>query len=716
MRAQASYRLFFLLFACTPPASGWREAALREAGLSSAENELAVTIPSAFSLQLSPNYTLSATPSSLSDGEMVSVIYNTSTPKFGDWVGLYTAGADIQKSSPIKFFFVDDASYLTLGKGTRRLQLVSMRSAYFTLYYFTNNLSAGIARGALNVSILGDPLAPQRPRLGVENASHLRLTWGSGRSPASAAPSFSWGVVESTALASPPIASSHLDATAFCGAPANDSGYSDLGWVHSALLDLTLAPSRPHSLWYVFGDALAGPSAPTIARVPSAPGVVSYPHTLVAFDDLGRGSLDDAATWNEYGRPSVNTSSFLSSLKDGIEAVWLVGDVSYATGYLAVWDWWLFMVAPWVKGVALLLGVGNHESGIVTGPGGPSAASHFSYFSTRDSGGECGVATTHLVPLPGSWGKTPQQSADAPWWVFSTGPFTLLTLSSEHSLLAGSPQLAWVEATLAAINRTAAPFVIVGVHRPMYIDSTYATDGRSPAAGLPDTADTPVSALLQRHLEPLTMRFKVSLAIYGHNHAVQRLTPAYRNVSVQRSAPHVRPDGNASALFFRPTATLHFVAGTGGAGFTVNCAACSPSSPQPPPSFSERVFYAWGVLKITAVNASALHLDWVNTATGAVDDRVTLLQDLAQPWADEGGGGSSSGGSSSTTPSPLLSAGAVVGACVGVFSGLALLVLLAACLRARGAGVGASLRSSFRTQYTILSADKPASDQIYGSL
>ena len=31
------------------------------------------------------------------------------------------------------------------------------------------------------------------------------------------------------------------------------------------------------------------------------------PTTVILFDDLGRGSLDQSYTWNEYGRPSVLT-------------------------------------------------------------------------------------------------------------------------------------------------------------------------------------------------------------------------------------------------------------------------------------------------------------------------------------------------------------------------------------------------------------------------
>ena len=329
------------------------------------------------------------------------------------------------------------------------------------------------------------------------------------------------------------------------------------------------------------------------------------------------------------------TSRFLESAAGGAEAVWLVGDVSYATGYLASWDIFLHMVSPWARSTPLAVGVGNHEAGA---PGGASAANHFSLFDTTDSGGECGVVSTHLLPLPGAG------TADAPWWAFSTGPFFLVTLSSEHAFGAGSAQLAWLEATLAGVDRAATPWLLLGVHRPMYIDSTYVSDGRTGKAG-PDTGDQAVAAALRAAVEPLTMRYKVSALFYGHNHAVQRLSPAYRNASVGGSAAALRADGNATALFSRPRASAHFVIGTGGASFTKNCANCSAKAPLPPPPWSERVFYQYGAMRLTAVSATLLQLDWVSNF-GSVVDRVDILQALELPWADEGGGGGGGGGAS----------------------------------------------------------------------
>ncbi len=227
-------------------------------------------------------------------------------------------------------------------------------------------------------------------------------------------------------------------------------------------------------------------------------------------------------------------------------------------------------------------------------------------------------------------------TVDRPWSAYATGPFVLVTLSTEHDVSAGSEQWQWLNATLARVNRTASPWVLLGAHRPMYVDSVYASDSAAQRGRGPSTADIPVMSALQAAVEPLTMRHKVSLALYGHNHAVQRLTPAYRNASVQASAAARRADGAATRRFDRPRATLHMVVGTGGAGFTKNCAAAVGGGVAPPP-WSERCFFQWGFLLVRARSATVLELDWLDGSSGVAEERIDLVQDLEQEWADAAG-------------------------------------------------------------------------------
>ena len=61
-----------------------------------------------------------------------------------------------------------------------------------------------------------------------------------------------------------------------------------------------------------------------------------------------------------------------------IDAVFHGGDISYATGYEAVWDFFLDQISPIASGALYLTTVGNHESDW------PGTAS---YYTGTDSGG-----------------------------------------------------------------------------------------------------------------------------------------------------------------------------------------------------------------------------------------------------------------------------------------------------------------------------------------
>ena len=599
-------------------------------------------------------YALSAFPLTVADGGFVTVTYTVLTPKSGDWLALYLngtkAGPLSATSTPLKFAFIDDAAYLASGNGSRTLQLINMRASDgFAFALLSGGLGAGATVAAVStpaVMVSKDVNAPQRPRVTPASidGSALRIAWSSGRD-ASSLPVFRWGIAGPFGPfpfnSSTPISSASLERSTLCGSPANTTGWHDLGFLHSGVINMTKMSPRPLRIWYQYGDVVSGffggsdannTSGITLAVPAAAGSATAYPATLAAFDDLGRGSFDDAYTWGEYGKQAQNTSRALGALLDAnpsaFNIVWHVGDLSYSTGYLAVAEWYTFMINTWASRSVYVIGLGNHESGQNWAEGaiGPSAANHFSLFDTNDGGGECGLVSNHIIPLPAG------ATVNAPWSIFSSGPFALVTLSTEHNFSKGSAQWTWLNQTLASMNRTATPWVLLGAHRPMYVDSNYVQDSAAQRGRGPSTADIPVMTSLQENVEPLTMRYKVSAAFYGHNHAVQRLTPAFQNKSTQSSTASVRTDGTAMRLFNRPTATLHLVIGTGGAGFTPNCATAVGGTV---PSFSERCFFLWGFLLITAQSPTVLDLDWRDSSSGIIQERITLIQDLVQPWADE---------------------------------------------------------------------------------
>ena len=110
----------------------------------------------------------------------------------------------------------------------------------------------------------------------------------------------------------------------------------------------------------------------------------------------------------------------------------------------------------------------------------------------------------------------------------------------------------------------------------------------------------------------------------------ERISAAFQNRTVTASVPVDDGTGVITHVYDRPAATVHYVAGTGGAGFTQNdCASDGCATPE----WSEETTYVHGYARFEAVNATALRFEYVASEDRSVVDRVLIVQDLAQPWA-----------------------------------------------------------------------------------
>ena len=146
--------------------------------------------------------------------------------------------------------------------------------------------------------------------------------------------------------------------------------------------------------------------------------------------------------------------------------------------------------------------------------------------------------------------QMPTAAEDRPWFSVDVGPIHFLQFSTEHAFHPGSEQHAFMAADLAAVDRGRTPWVIVGGHRPMYIDSGV-------WEGPPD-GDGYVAAQLREALEPLLHRHRVDATWSGHHHSYQRTCPVYAGRC------QVREEGGAAG------GTVHLVIGHGGAGLSPN--------------------------------------------------------------------------------------------------------------------------------------------------
>ena len=145
-----------------------------------------------------------------------------------------------------------------------------------------------------------------------------------------------------------------------------------------------------------------------------------------------------------------------------------------------------------------------------------------------DSNGECGVATLQRFRAPQSAG-----SNAVVWYTFALGSVTVVTLSSEHSSAPDSAQGQFLERTLAAVDRSLTPWVVVTHHRHMY-----------DAAGV----ETEVQAGFLAWLEPVFARHGVDLVLMGHLHSAQRTCQVF-NGTCTKGAPMYVISGASGATF-----------------------------------------------------------------------------------------------------------------------------------------------------------------------
>jgi hypothetical protein len=151
----------------------------------------------------------------------------------------------------------------------------------------------------------------------------------------------------------------------------------------------------------------------------------------------------------------------------------------------------------------------------------------------------------------------------------------------------------------------------------MYLNSDYEGSG---------SGDIEVMDLMIKNLEPVLYKYQVNLGFYGHNHVVQRQSAVLNKKVIQASTTGVDEEGNIIHLHENPQATVHMVVGTGGAGFTKNAYSDKPD-------WNELYFYQWGYAKLTAMNASYLYWEWVDSQTGETVDRMVITQEYPlTPW------------------------------------------------------------------------------------
>jgi acid phosphatase type 7 len=435
--------------------------------------------------------------------------------------------------------------------------------------------------------------------------------------------------------------SAGIEKGSLCGAPANSSGWYDMGLTHTAILEAN------GPVYYTVGDEELGVwSKEEIFTPPPARGKSpsTRPTRVVLLADMGIGSNQeghsygqDSATqvggetfpWQDSGYPSYNTSKSIERFVDNreVDVVFLNGDISYANGYIVSWQYYLNMISTFSRKIAFLNTLGNHE---VDSGNDPNVLNFGS-----SSGGECGVLSTTLLPFPDE-----RASLRRPWWSYDVGLIHFVGMSTEHNFSVGSEQYLWIENDLKTVDRKLTPWVIFGGHRSVYLNSNLCckenvTCGTDCYLG----SDQGVSKMLQDSIEPLLYRYRVNIAFSGHLHEIQRQAAVHRGginellpgaylqnaVMVDSldipSDASTRPYDGKIAFHDDPQATVYMLIGTAGQGFQVRPMSSTPA-------WNEETFLEYGYGVVTAVNATCLIWETIRSADDSIIDKMVIIQSL----------------------------------------------------------------------------------------
>mmetsp|Transcript_12903 Transcript_12903/g.21607 ORF Transcript_12903/g.21607 Transcript_12903/m.21607 type:complete len:502 (-) Transcript_12903:312-1817(-) len=226
----------------------------------------------------------------------------------------------------------------------------------------------------------------------------------------------------------------------------------------------------------------------------SHPGVGVDDVTFHVYGDIGQ-TDNSATTLQEL---HVNEQLLKRSLSGGIVSA---GDLSYANGDEPRWDTFGQLRQNLSAFVPTMTTLGNHE-----------------WFDDDEYAFTAYLARFDNPPAATTGQRELYYSYDAGLvhWVMVAGYCSEMRSTSTQPCLAeGSPQMKWLQADLAGVDRALTPWVVVVFHQP-YMNSNTAHD--IPSEGRP----------MQQAIEDTLYENGVDLVFSGHVHAYERTCAAYQ--------------------------------------------------------------------------------------------------------------------------------------------------------------------------------------------
>ncbi|CAI9765012.1 unnamed protein product [Fraxinus pennsylvanica] len=407
----------------------------------------------------------------------------------------------------------------------------------------------------------------------------MRVTWVSGNQQSQLV---QYGNGKSATSLVSTFSQSDMCNTSYLQSPAKDFGWHDPGYIHSAVMT-GLNPSTKYS--YRYGSDSSGWSNWTTFKTPPAGG--SDELKFLAFGDMGKAPRDNSTEhYIQPGSLSVIEAMAEELSSGGVDSIFHIGDISYATGFLVEWDFFLHQISPVASKVSYMTAIGNHER---------DYEDSGSVYFTPDSGGECGVPYETYFPMP-------TVAKDKPWYSIEQGSVHFTVISTEHNWTQNAEQYEWMKKDMATVDRSRTPWLIFTGHRPMYSSNK--------GTILPSVDNKFVQAM-----EPLLLANEVDLVLFGHVHNYERTCAVYKNQC--KAMPEKDTNGTDTYDNTGYSAPVHAVIGM--AGFSLDEFSTNGNP--------------WSLVRISEFGYTRVHatkkelkVEYVNANTRKVEDNFRIIR------------------------------------------------------------------------------------------
>ncbi|CAA7039320.1 unnamed protein product [Microthlaspi erraticum] len=534
------------------------------------------------------------------DSEWVLVEYTSPHASNDDWIGVFSPAdfnasicpAEIEYvdppllcSAPIKFQYANysNTRYISTGNASLKLNLINQRSD-FSFGLFSGGLLNPKLVAVSNKVVFENPNAPVYPRLALgKEWDEMTVTWTSGYGLDVAKPVVEWGIKGEERKLSP-AGTLTFGQNSMCGAPARTVGWRDPGYIHTAFLkELWLSAKYTYRIGHKLSSGALIWSKEYQFTSSPFPGQDSL-QRVVIFGDMGKAEVDGSNEYKDFQRASLNTTKQLIRDLNNTDAVFHIGDICYANGYLSQWDQFTAQIEPIASTVPYMIASGNHDRVW------PNSGS---FYQGLDSGGECGVPAQTMFYVPA-------QNRAKFWYSSDYGMFRFCVANTDLDWREGTEQYKFIEQCLASVDRQKQPWLIFLAHRALGYSSgdLYGKEG---------TFSEPMG---RDSLQKLWQKYKVDIAVYGHAHHYERTCPVYQSTCTSFELSHYKGPLNG---------TIHVVAGGGGAGLSRFSDWI--------PKWSLIRDEDFGFVKLTALDHSSLLFEYKKSSDGRVHDSFRMSRD-----------------------------------------------------------------------------------------